>query len=365
MGWHVPVALEDAVRAAAREVVGDAALADGPLARAIEDRSRRYTSERERLGKPSDARADLAARAAFFTIADAIKVAIPIAELCNRGVLPARRPLRVIDLGAGCGAMALGLAAALAERAEDARAFELVAIDRDADALRIAKTALARFAPDVVVTTRGDDVSRAEIPRADLVLAGTVLNELPEAARVPLAERALAALPDDGALVLIEPALRDTSRALHHLRDALLARGAHVFAPCTRTLAPCPALADPDDWCHEDRSVDLPPRTAQLARTTHLRDGGLKFSYLVLRRTPLPLVANPHAWRVVSEPRAQKGKLELYGCSDGGRVQIRLLSRHRAAGNRDFERARRGDVVVTDAVEITSVTHVDRIDPAR
>jgi len=374
--WVVPVELEDAVRAAAREVVGDAALADGPLGRAIADRSRRYTSEREDLGRPSDARGDLAARAAFFTIADAIKVAIPLTELIGRGALPARRLLRVVDLGAGCGALALGLAATLRDaRSEpardDASHVELVAIDRDADALRIAKAALARFAPSFAVTTRTGDVKSTPIPPADLVLAGTVLNELPADARLPLVQRALAALADDGALILIEPALRETTRALHELRDAAIARGAHVFAPCTRAGAPCPSLADPSDWCHEDRLVDLPPRTAQLARTTHLRDSGLKFSYLVLRKSPLALVEPPGAWRVVSAAHAQKGKLELYGCSDAGRLPIRLLTRHRHASNRDLERARRGDVIVTSAapdaerVEITRDTPVTRIEPAK
>jgi ribosomal protein RSM22 (predicted rRNA methylase) len=376
MTWVVPVELENAVRAAAREVIGDAVLADGPLARAIEDRSRRYTSERERLARPSDAKADLAARAAFFTIADAIKVGIPLAELRNRGALPERDPLRVIDLGAGCGALALGLAASLSGRGADAaaattRSVELLAIDRDADALRIAKLALARFAPQIAVTTRVADVSSATLPPADLVLAGTVLNELAPAARVPLVQRALAALADDGALVIIEPALRDTSRALHELRDQMIAHGAHVFAPCTRSLAPCPALADPDDWCHEDRLVQLPPRTAQLARTTHLRDGGLKFAYLVLRRTPRPLVDAPGAWRIVGEPRAQKGKLEVFACSNAGRVPLRLLSRHRAPGNRELERVRRGEIVITDAapdgerVEITGETGIERVDPVR
>ncbi|MGE5186790.1 MAG: small ribosomal subunit Rsm22 family protein [Acidobacteriota bacterium] len=363
MTWRVPAELEDAVRDAARGVVGDAALADGALARAIVDRSKRYTSERERLARPADRTADLAARAAFFTIADAIKVAIPLRELANRGALPARDPLRVVDVGAGCGALALGLAATLD------RAFELVAIDRDADALRIASAALRAFAGTrAQVATRVADVATAPLPPAELVLVGSVLNELPAAARLPLVERALAQLAPDGALIVIEPALRDTTRALHELRDAVLARRlAHVFAPCTRQLAPCPALAGPDDWCHEDRVVELPPRAAQLARVTHLRDSGLKFSYLVLRRAPSAMTG----WRIVSEPHAQKGKLELYGCSDAGRVPLRLLGRHRAAGNRDLERAHRGDVVIVDAepgderVEITAATRVERIEPAR
>src|ERR687889_533683 len=100
MTWVVPVELEEAVYAAARDVVGDAPLATSPLTRAIVDRSKRYTSDR-------------AARAAFFTVADAMKIAIPIGELANRGLIPARRPLRIVDVGAGCGAMTLGLIASV------------------------------------------------------------------------------------------------------------------------------------------------------------------------------------------------------------------------------------------------------------
>jgi ribosomal protein RSM22 (predicted rRNA methylase) len=200
---------------------------------------------------------------------------------------------------------------------------------------------------------------------------GTVLNELSAVARLALVNRALAAITPDGAVIAIEPALRDTSRNLHELRDAILTSGAaHVFAPCTRRCAPCPALANPDDWCHEDRAIELPPRTAELARLTHLRDSGMKFSYLVLRRDDAPLVTQARAWRVVSAPRPAKGKLELFGCNDAGRVPLRLLKRNRADANRAFEKARRGDVLVVDApveddrVEIGVDSSVDRLLPA-
>lgn len=360
MTWVVPVELEDAVYAATRGVVGDAALATGPLVRAIVDRSKRYTSERDRPA--TDRVADLAARAAFFTVADAIKVAIPLGELAGRGAIPARRPLRVVDLGAGCGAMSLGLAAMLGFDVE------LLLVDRDTDALRIAAAAIRALAgPRALVTTRSADVATTALPATDLVLVGSVLNEL--AAPLPVVERALAAIGDDGAVIVVEPALRATTRALHAVRDAVLAGGlGFVFAPCTRRGAPCPALADPDDWCHEDRAVALPPRTAELARLTHLRDAGLKFSYLVLRRAPATLADG--GWRVVSAPHAAKGKLELYGCSDAGRLPIRLLRRNRTDANRGFERARRGDVLVVDTgpgdarVELGPDTTVERIEPA-
>jgi len=368
--WVVPKELEDAVYAAARTVIGDAPLATGPLARAIVDRSQRYTSDRARLAAPADRTADLAARAAFFTIADAMKIAVPLVELANRGALPARRPLRVVDVGAGCGAMTLGLVATVTAD------LDVVLIDRDTSALAIATEAVRTLAGcrqlTASLTTRSADVTDAALPPADLVLMGTVLNELAHDAATAVVERALAAIGDDGAVIVIEPALRDTSRALHAIRDAILARGTgHVFAPCTRRAANCPALVDPDDWCHEDRALALPPRTAELARLTHLRDSGMKFSYLVLRRQPLALVEAPGAWRIVSAPRPAKGKLEVIGCGEPGRVPLRLLKRNRAAGNRDLERADRGDVVATTAtpgdarVEIEAPDTVTRIEPAR
>jgi precorrin-6B methylase 2 len=276
MTWVVPTELEDIVYAAARDVVGQPALESPALRAAIVDRSKRYTSERDKLAVPANKTADLAARAVFFTLADAMKVAIPLAELAHRNALPARRPLRVVDVGAGCGAMTLGLVAHLVSDLRGDAAFEITAIDRDVDALRIAGAAVRALAEHrdltLAITTRVADVETTSIPPADLVLVGTVLNELSVDARLALTERALAALAPDGAVIVIEPALRDTSRNLHELRDAILTKqAAHVFAPCTRRGAPCPALADPGDWCHEDRVIELPPRTAELARLTGLR----------------------------------------------------------------------------------------------
>ena len=352
------------MRAAARAVLGDAPLVAGHLTRAIVDRSLRYTSERERLAAAADPAGDLAARAAFFTIADAMKIAIPVGELAGRGALPARRPLRVVDLGAGCGAMSLGLVAALARH--PGAALDVLAIDRDAAALSIA-AAIRDFAahtrvPTAVTTRTADAVAAAvsaaaataapaPLGEADLVVMGSLLNELPAPQALEVVLGALRAISADGAVIIIEPALRETSRALHQLRDAILARRAgHVFAPCTRRGAPCTALADPTDWCHEDRPLQLPPRTAELARLTHLRDGRMKLSYLVLRAQPLALVPEGgEAWRVVGVPRPEKGKLEVIGCGDRGRVPIRLLRRHRSPKHRAAERAERGDVLVTGA----------------
>jgi ribosomal protein RSM22 (predicted rRNA methylase) len=355
MTWTVPAAIEDALWDAARahlppEIVGGAG-----LTAAVVDRSRRYTSERERLSQPASAVGDLAARALFFTVVDAAKILVPLAELASQNLLPRGDLVRIVDVGAGCGAMTLGALGALA--GAGVRRVDVAMIDRDRAALAIAADAVRRVAAGLgiacsVSVRAGDVVGALDAGRADLVLLGSVLNELPDDARLPLIASCLAALAPGGSVIAIEPALRTTARDLHVLRDRVLDGGlAHVFAPCTRRGAPCPMLADGRDWCHEERPVELPPRTSRIAHTTGLRDGAMKFAYLVLRHGPEPLVASVGgsaagaAERVVSQPLTSKGKHELYVCGDTGRIRLRLLRRSRTADNRVFERARRGDVL--------------------
>lgn len=355
----VPIVIEEALWAAARRRIPPEVCGGPALTQAVIERSRRYTSERERLVAPTTGRAaaaDLAARALFFTIADVAKPWLPLAELAD-GSLPAPPGflagprLRVLDVGAGCGAMTLGLLAFLAGR-DQPPAVSVILIDRDGAALDLAADAIAavghQLGLDVSVAARTGDVDAVAkvTPRSfDLVLAGSVLNELPAERARALTDAMLAAATAAGVVVIVEPALRETSRGLHALRDAIVGeRRATVLAPCSRRTAPCPALLDERDWCHDHRPVTLPPRANQLAQVTGLRDGDLKWSYLAL--TPGLDVPLSPAVRVVSDPRAEKGKVTLTACGPAGWVPLRLLRRHRSAANRGLERARRGDLLL-------------------
>lgn len=345
--WTVPAAVEEALWEAARRHLPEDVVGGPALTAAVVDRSRRYTSEREHLTAPGPR--DLAARALFFTVADAPKALAVLAELGEHLRWHGDDPLRILDLGAGVGAMSLG-AIVHAASVGATRPLAIEAIDRDAGALAILAHAVAGAAAALgvgaTVVTRRAALGSAALPAADLIVAGTVLNELDDAAALALTRAALAALADDGALVIIEPALRDTTRALHRLRDALIgAAAAHVFAPCTRRAAPCPMLADERDWCHEERGASLPPRAARLAQVTGLRDGAMKYSYLVLRRRPGHVGGSDDAVRVVGHPQRSKGKLELPVCGQDGLVQLRILKRDRAATDPAALRARRGDIL--------------------
>ena len=83
--------------------------------------------------------------------------------------------------------------------------------------------------------------------------------------RAALLEEAAGLLRPGGSLVVVEPALRETSRQLLEVRDLLVARGFVVRAPCLFRGA-CPARLRETDWCHAERPVEPPPLVAEIAR---------------------------------------------------------------------------------------------------
>jgi len=289
----------------------------------------------------------------------------PVSYLQARGVLSElpRRPRTVLDLGSGPGPLAFA--------ALDAGAAEVTACDRAKGALSAARelARLAHLAGTPLSTrewnpTQGRPLAEVTGGKApDLILMGHVLNELwksptidgepaQDEKRAALLERALAALAPGGSLVVIEPALRDTSRALLRVRDLLVARGAAVRAPCLFRGA-CPALVKESDWCHAERPIDPPPLVAQIGKAAGLRKEAVKMSYLVLAAPGEPWAEPPpgRVFRVVSEPLAGKGRRRYMACGPDGRLGLALQKKHVGEANRAFERLLRGDVIEVSGVE--------------
>jgi ribosomal protein RSM22 (predicted rRNA methylase) len=226
----------------------------------------------------------------------------------------------VIDVGAGPGAMAQ----AAKELFPEAR---VIACDRSARALEFVPAGIERVRWDAAQAVP------AGLPRAEVLLLGNVLNELPGDAMAHVERIAAGLLADGGTIVIIEPALRETARALEETRDRLIDRGWFVVAPCLWR-GKCPALARERDWCHEDRS----------------EDETLKFAYLVLRRHG-EWSADPRQWRVVSAKMEEKGREKLWACGVRGRYLLTRLDRHASDANAAWKDIARGDVVEIDGLE--------------
>jgi ribosomal protein RSM22 (predicted rRNA methylase) len=189
--------------------------------------------------------------------------------------------------------------------------------------------------------------------RQDIIILSNVLNELFHGDEDRVAKRTLflknildRLLAPDGSCIIIEPALRDTSRELLMVRDGLLEERFSIYSPCLGN-GKCPALANPKDWCHEDIPWDPPEIVKEIDSRTGLRKDSLKFSYLVLRKDGLSLtdIYGEHSFRVVSEPLVSKGKIEFYVCGKGGRRLIMRLDKNKTPSNEMFESMKRGDVV--------------------
>ncbi len=259
-----------------------------------------------------------------------------LARIFETAQLP--RPERVLDLGAGTGAVG---------RAVLARwpGVELVAVDK------VAGPGIVQA--DVTQATRPHGVEG----RVDLLVAAHLLGELSldvdGRARL-VADWCRELLADAGRCILLEPALRPTSRALLAVRDRLVASGFSVASPCLWQ-GPCPALLRERDFCHASAGAIAQGRSR------------VDFAYLVLARPKQPC-ADTRLFRVVSDPMKDKGRLRLFACGAVGRVLVTRLDRDLGPGNRAFDRLERGDlariecaVSRPDGLRCTGDTVVERV----
>ncbi|MEN9799451.1 MAG: hypothetical protein RL653_3147 [Pseudomonadota bacterium] len=263
-----------------------------------------------------------------------------------------RKPRRVLDLGSGPGPLAFA--------AQDAGAAEVTAADRSRPALELAR-ALAAEAGEALATREWDPHKGTGAPdgQFDAISLGHVLNELhgtgPDAVarRAALCEQLLQKVKPGGSLVLIEPALRDTTRALLEVRDVLVGKGFAVRAPCLFRGPSCPALHKPSDWCHADRAWQPPAVLDELARAASLHKESLKMAYLVLAPAgeAWPELPAGRHFRVVSEQLEGKGRARYMACGPEGRVGLALQQKHETKDNRAFFFLRRGDVLGLDVTE--------------
>jgi ribosomal protein RSM22 (predicted rRNA methylase) len=259
----------------------------------------------------------------YYLPVNAEKVARVLGELETYSPLPSR--LRVLDFGCGPGTASVAL---LLRR----KAAELTLVDVVDEALEDA----AFFARALgVEARRAHEVPAGE--RFDLILAANVLSETSS----PLEEH----LTDRGHLVVIEPALKATTRRLMEWRDGLVKRGYRIAAPCLRA-ATCPMLERDDLWCHMDVAWPRPAGVAEVDRRVGLTKESLKYSYLVVTRGGATLADLGGSHRVVSNLHKEKGKAWTMLCGRTGPLcRAEVLSRHRSEATAAFFRADRGDVL--------------------
>ena len=395
-------------------------LADSKLeeiSRAVARLSDLYTRERTDLRRNllEDPQLRLA-YLAYFLPSNFLKIKAVLDEIWLhpnvKGLFP--ETLRILDLGCGPGTQLLGCLDFFSQQSRSPERIECVGVDALDSNLNDARYLFDRFAGELLTsateaatprhvhlpnaasltqtrpeTTRWSletclgDVSRPlklkDAPPFDFIVMGNVLNELfpGDEQRIEKRSRRIAALIRDwlapnGFLILMEPALRETSRELLRVRDCLLDMlPLTVYSPCVHN-RPCPAVAPgcASDWCHEDRAWQTPPWIRRIDERSGLRKSSLKYSYVVFNRTGLSirdaaldvvpsdqqdLPVDNQVWRVVSETLEERGKAAVYLCGAEGRFRVTRLNKHASRSNEDFSLLDRGQVVSTVSLVLKSV----------
>ena len=182
----------------------------------------------------------------------------------------------------------------------------------------------------------------------DLIFALNFLNEFPREKRLNLVDGLVRNyLHPEGKILLMEPALRLTSREIMKLHDELLTNNViAVLSPCLHQSA-CPMLSDNNrDWCHTYIDWNIPNFISKLDHLAGIRKDYLKCSYLLLGHKPKSY--SNQEWRVVSGQLNSKGKSERLLCGSGALPKLlrtTRLDKDATAQNRPFDYLERGDLV--------------------
>lgn len=372
----------DLLRAIAT-VVGDRAREPADLVAAVAELWKLFTKERSKLGQSYLDQPHLrAAYLQYYLPVNAAKVQFVLRELPPVPMPSFGQPFRVLDVGAGPGTASL----AVLDWAQSAgllpQQLYVTALDHSRKTLDLAANlwramlaqgsdAGAQFIPETVNLERAAEVQRWR-ERAggpfNLIVIANSLNEWFLGDRDPVGRRAkivaqiMDALASDGSLVIVEPALRESSRALHALRDRLLEQQrCTVYSPCLHEAA-CPALLHLEDWCHEERAWAAPPHIQELDQHLGFIKDAVKFSYLVLRKDGATIVPrNPELLRIVSEQRPFKGELRMWACGEGGRREIGRLDKERSASNAVFDACQRGTILQCEKMALKANSKLARI----
>ncbi len=264
-------------------------------------------------------------------------------ELARLGWAPP--PGEALDWGCGSGIAGRTFAARY-----PAAVTSLAVHDRSALAMKFAQRRCREELPALAIRAAGDE------PHTGTVLLSHVLTELAPRQVDQLVEK----LASAAAIVWVEPATHESSRALIAVRERLVGHAGsdpqgqvlhaekaapdcpgpgsidgmqnplHMVAPCTHQAA-CGMLAAQNDrhWCHFFASPPPEVHTdsgwARFARHVGIDLRSLPLSYLVLDRRPV--APREGCCRLIGHPRVYKGYAMLFACDALGVRDLRLAKK--------------------------------------
>ena len=144
---------------------------------------------------------------------------------------------------------------------------------------------------------------------------------------------------------LVEPSTKNDSRRLQVLRGELLAKGWHVWGPCTHAGA-CPLLTQSErDWCHDRFQWQQPDWLKAIEHYMPIKNGTLPCSWLMMKKNPPPS-PSPNLARMTGDLQEFKGFAKQLICRGEDREFVAWQKRD---FKKDYPEIGRGELVKIDS----------------
>lgn len=261
------------------------------------------------------------------------------------GELP-ETPKRVLDVCSGPAAFAF---AALKHGAR-----EVIATDQNATALTLGAEVSGRYGMPLAI--RQWNCLKQELPiegKFDLIIVAHCLDELfPDSRKGWVEEqnrflrKLINRLTPDGYLLIVDSSFVEANQRILHLRDAFVADGIPVQAPCVWR-GECPALKTKNSPCYAQREFEKPYLIKEIQRASSINLSSLKMSYIIFRHPSAgwPTLPNRDLYRVISPPFDSYHGKRFYLCGTDGKKQLGTHLTTHPQESRAFEYLRRGELI--------------------
>lgn len=206
----------------------------------------------------------------------------------------------VLDIGSGTGASVWVVSDLLEVE-------KITCLEREEAMRKIGQTLLKNNDEIKNIEWINKDITKEELPAAEIIIMSYVMNELAEENRKNLIEKLLKL--NAKLILIIEPGTPEGFKNIKQIQEVALNKGAFIIAPCT-SQEKC--KLPEDDWCHSTVRVER-TKIHKLLKNAELPYEDEKFSYIVISNEKYNLPDS----RILRHPIIEKGKIILKLCEKG------------------------------------------------